>query len=172
MIRNEGDSLPFDELLDLRQGRFIRGFVRQRPPSIAASRDKVAYSNSPMARIVQRRFLVGFAAKAQYPLCGDGQIDRESLFVCGGMETLLKVDYSPRFGSFDHEILAVAAKTLLCQGRRSFKSCRKRISAETISHANKNSFVLNSLILSLNFAAFSNSNRFAVSRISVSIFAI
>jgi hypothetical protein len=40
------------------------------------------------------------------------------------------------------------------------------------THTNKNSFVLNSLILSLSFAAFSNSNRFAVSRISTSSFAI
>ena len=36
--------------------------------------------------------------------------------------------------------------------------------------ANKNSFVLNSLIVSLNFAAFSNSNRLAASRMSLSIF--
>src|ERR1700722_9803334 len=35
-------------------------------------------------------------------------------------------------------------------------------------YANKNSFVLNSLIVSLSFAAFSNSNRFAASRMSLS----
>jgi putative PIN family toxin of toxin-antitoxin system len=37
-------------------------------------------------------------------------------------------------------------------------------------YANKNSFVLSSLIVSLNFAAFSNSNRLAASRISLSSF--
>src|ERR1700730_10377827 len=36
------------------------------------------------------------------------------------------------------------------------------------AQANKNSLVLNSLIVSLNFAAFSNSNRLAASRISLS----
>ena len=35
-------------------------------------------------------------------------------------------------------------------------------------YANKNSLVLNSLIVSLSFAAFSNSNRFAASRMSLS----
>jgi len=39
-------------------------------------------------------------------------------------------------------------------------------------HANKNSFVLNSLIVSLSFAAFSNSNLFAASRMSLSSFAM
>jgi hypothetical protein len=44
--------------------------------------------------------------------------------------------------------------------------------ARTGNQANKNSFVLNSLILSLSLAAFSNSNRLAASRISLSNFAM
>ena len=40
------------------------------------------------------------------------------------------------------------------------------------AHANKNSFVRNSLIVSLSFAAFSNSNRLAASRMSLSSFAM
>lgn len=60
-------------------------------------------------------------------------------------------------------------QTLVGFGIRYAKADR---TARHRSHANKNSFVLNSLIRSLNFAAFSNSNRLAVSRISTSSFAI
>src|SRR6202050_5857756 len=44
----------------------------------------------------------------------------------------------------------------------------KAILPSVSRHAKKNSFVLNSLIVSRNFAAFSNSNFFAASRISLS----
>lgn len=49
---------------------------------------------------------------------------------------------------------------------------RRKTPNEVAIHANKNSFVLSSLILSRSLAAFSNSNFFAVSRISVSILAM
>ncbi len=54
------------------------------------------------------------------------------------------------------------------QSKSTFLCVLRILRGSSFLHANKNSFVLNSLIVSLSFAAFSNSNFFAASRMSLS----
>ena len=79
-----------------------------------------------------------------------------------------------RFREFDYGLLRVAAEAMRVEVmvRLHEAGVITLPDGAPWSHANKNSFVLNSLIVSLNFAAFSNSNRLAASRISLSSFAM
>ena len=105
-------------------------------------------------------------------------LERHSLDAFGGTEETpaASVLSSAHVGSFD-AVTASLRETDTPLRTTAYVDCLRphisRVLPPTLSlrcrlYANKNSFVLSSLIVSLSFAAFSNSKRFAASRMSLS----